>query len=51
MMLRGYHEHFHYADIERFKMRDALFMAACILFFLFLRYGNIAQLLGGLIVR
>ena len=51
MMLRGYHEHFHYADIDRFKMRDALFMAGCILFFLILRYGSIAQLIGGLIVR
>ena len=51
MMLRGYHEHFHYADIDRFRMRDALFMAGCILFFLILRYGSIAQLIGGLIVR
>lgn len=50
MMLRGYHEHFHYADIERFKARDALFMAVCILFFLMLRYGNISQLIGGLVV-
>ena len=51
MMLRGYHEHFHYADIDRFKARDALFMVICILFFLLLRYGNIAQLIGGLVVR
>ena len=51
MMLRGYHDHFHYADIDRFKARDALFMAVCILFFLMLRYGNIAQLIGGLVMR
>ena len=51
MLLRGYHDHFHYADIERFKLRDALFMAGCILFFILLRYGNIAQLLGGLVIR
>lgn len=51
MLLRGYHDHFHYADIERFKLRDALFMAGCILFFIILRYGNIAQLLGGLVIR
>ena len=50
MLLRGYHDHFHYADIERFKLRDALFMAGCILFFILLRYGNIAQLLGGLVI-
>lgn len=51
MLLRGYHDHFHYADIDRFKARDALFMVACILFFVLLRYGNIAQLLGGLVVK
>ena len=51
MILRGYHEHFHYADIDRFKARDALFMAGCILFFLLLRQGNIAQLVGRLVVR
>ena len=51
MMLRGYHEHFHYADIDRFKARDAVFMVICILFFLLLRYGNIAQLIGGMVVR
>ncbi|MBQ1407612.1 MAG: hypothetical protein IIY88_05715 [Eubacterium sp.] len=51
MLLRGYHEHFHYADIDRFKTRDALFMICGILFFLLLRYGNIAQLVGGLVVR
>ena len=51
MMLRGYHEHFHYADIDRFRARDALFMVICILFFLLLRYGNIAGLIGGLIVN
>jgi len=50
MMLRGYHEHFHYADIDRFKARDALFMVVCILLFLMLRYGNISQLIGGLVV-
>ena len=51
MMLRGYHDHFHYADIDRFRMRDALFMAVCILFFLMLRYADISQLIGGLFVR
>ena len=51
MLLRGYHEHFHYADIDRFKARDALFMIVCILFFYLLRYADIAQLIGGLFVR
>ena len=51
MTLRGYHEHFHYADIDRFKLRDAMFMIVCILFFVLLRYADIAQLIGGLVVR
>ena len=51
MMLRGYHEHFHYADIDRFRGRDALYMLVSVLFFLLLRYGNISQLVGGLVVR
>ena len=51
MLLRGYHEHFHYADIDRFRGRDALYMLVSVLFFLLLRYGNISQLVGGLVVR
>ena len=51
MLLRGYHDHFHYADIDRFRLRDAGFMVLCIMFFVLLRYGNIAALLGGLVMR
>ena len=51
MLLRGYHEHFHYADIDRFSIKDALYMVVCIMFFLALRYADIAQLIGGLFVR
>ena len=51
MMLRGYHDHFHYADIKPFGAKDALFMAGSILFFLVLRYADIAQFIGGLFVR
>ena len=51
MILRGYHEHFHYADIERFRGRDALYMLVSILLFVLLRYGKISQLVGGLVVR
>ena len=51
MILRGYHEHFHYADIDRFRGRDALYMLVSVLLFVLLRYGNISQLVGGLIVR
>ena len=51
MILRGYHEHFHYADIDRFRGRDAVYMLVSILLFVMLRYGNISQLVGGLVVR
>ena len=51
MILRGYHEHFHYADIDRFRGRDALYMLISVMFFVLLRYGNISQLVGGLVVR
>jgi cobalt/nickel transport system permease protein len=51
MLLRGYHQHFHYADTKPFRTRDALYLAGCILFFLLLRYVRVAQLLGGAFVR
>lgn len=51
MMLRGYHDHFHYADIDRFRGRDAIYMALSFLFFILLRYADISQLVGGLVVR
>ena len=51
MLLRGYHHHFHYADIRPFRLRDALYIAGCIFAFLLLRYFRVAQLLGGMIVR
>ncbi len=51
MLLRGYHQHFHYADIKPFRGRDALYLVGSIFVFALLRYGRVAQLLGSLIVR
>ena len=51
MLLRGYHEHFHYADLRPFRRRDGLYMLGCIALFLLLRNVRIAELLGGTIVR
>ena len=51
MLLRGYHQHFHYADIKPFQWRDALYLLGCILVFALLRCVRIAQLLGGTLVR
>ena len=51
MLLRGYHQHFHYVDIKPFRKRDALYMIVCIAVFLLLRTVKVAELLGGTIVR
>ena len=51
MLLRGYHQHFHYAPIKPFRARDALYVIGCVLAFALLRCVKVAQLLGGMIVR
>ncbi|MBO6040761.1 MAG: cobalt ECF transporter T component CbiQ [Oscillospiraceae bacterium] len=51
MLLRGYNQQFHYADLRPFRQRDALYMVGSILFCLLLRTVRVAQLLGGTIVR
>jgi cobalt/nickel transport system permease protein len=51
MLLRGYHQEFHYADIRAFRTRDAVYLLGCVLIFWVLRTLKIAQLLGGMIVR
>ena len=50
MLLRGYHKHFHYADIKRFKASDASYIAVCIAAFLLLRYFDLTQMIGNLVV-
>ena len=51
MLLRGYHEHFHYADIRPFRLSDGCYTLGCALCFLLLRFVNLSQLLGSLFVR
>ena len=51
MLLRGYHQHFHYAPIKKFGPKDVIYIALSIGFFLLVKYVNIAELLGGLFVR
>ena len=51
MLLRGYHQHFHYAELRPFRLRDALYALGCVLAFALLRLFPIARLLGGMIVR
>ena len=51
MMLRGYHKHFHYADIRAFSRKDGLYLLGCLAAFLLLRLVPVARIAGGLIVR
>ena len=51
MLLRGYHEHFHYVDFKSFGWADAAYTVGCTAVFLLLRCVNVAQLLGAQIVR
>ena len=51
MLLRGYHEHFHYADVRVFALPDGLYTLGCIAVFLLLRFVPVAQAAGSLFVR
>ena len=51
MLLRGYHQQFHYADVKPFRRRDALYLLGCLLVFVLLRSLRLAQLLGSTLVR
>ena len=51
MLLRGYHEHFHYAPVRPFALSDGVYTLVCVLVFLLLRRVDISQLLGSLLVR
>ena len=51
MLLRGYHEHFHYAPIRAFSGGDALYTLACAAAFALLRVFDIADMIGGFVLR
>ena len=51
MLLRGYHQHFHYAPVKECTLRDGAFFLGCTAAFLLLRFVNLAELLGTLLVR
>jgi len=51
MLLRGYHQHFHYAPVKPFRAKDAFFLFIAVAFCLLLRFVNVTQLLGQTIVR
>ena len=49
MLLRGYHEHFHYADIQRFRIKDAVYIIVCISLFLLIRFVPVVWGLGRIV--
>ena len=51
MLLRGYHQHFHYAPVKDCTGKDLAFFLGCTAAFLLLRFVNLAQVLGSLLVR
>lgn len=51
MLLRGYHEHFHYAPTKPFTWRDGAYIAVCTASFIAMRYLDISRLLGGMVLR
>ncbi len=51
MLLRGYHDHFHYAPMKPFALSDGLYLSVCVAVFFLLRFFNAAQFLGSLLVR
>ena len=51
MLLRGYHEHFHYAEAGPFRLSDGLYTLGCAGVFLLLRFVPVARVLGDLFVR
>lgn len=51
MLLRGFHDHFHYAESTPCTPADGLYLLFCIALFALFRFVHIAQLLGRLFVR
>ena len=51
MLLRGFHQHFHYAPVRPFRGRDAVYLLLSIAFFIVVRYVDISQLIGQLLMR
>ena len=51
MLLRGYHDHFHYAPVGVFSLRDGAYILACVTVLALLRFAPVAQWIGSLMVR
>ena len=51
MLLRGFHQHFHYAPVRPFRGRDAVYLLLSTAFFIVVRYVDVSQLIGQLMMR
>ena len=49
MLLRGYHEHFHYAEIQQFRVKDAIYIIACVGVCLVMRFIPVVWVLGRIV--
>lgn len=50
MKMRGFHGAFYYADVEPFRKRDAGYVICWILAFLLLRFCNLSEQIGNLLI-
>jgi cobalt/nickel transport system permease protein len=50
MLLRGYHQHFHYAYHIPFRGKDAAYLIGSCAFFVLIKWFDVSQLIGGLFV-
>ena len=48
MQMRGFNGMFYYADVESFRVRDAVYLVLWIMLFMILRLFNISELVGGM---
>lgn len=51
MLLRGYHQHFHYAPVKPFGSRDAVYMILSAAFFAAVKFWNLSEIIGMFFVR
>ena len=50
MELRGFHGSFYYANVQKADRTDYIYTAVCIGMILLLRFVNVSELLGSLLV-
>ena len=51
MLLRGYHQHFHYAPVKPFRSRDAVYLVLSLLFFAVVKFWNLSEIIGMFVTR